>query len=41
MLNSRKFSFVVVTASKGGEGKTVVESDAEVTYSGKRVTVKL
>jgi alpha-D-xyloside xylohydrolase len=41
MLNSRKFSFVIVTASKGGEGKTVVEPDAEVTYSGKKVTVKL
>ncbi|HEX6431764.1 MAG TPA: TIM-barrel domain-containing protein [Niastella sp.] len=41
MLNSRKFSFVVVTASKGGEGNTVVESDAEVTYTGKKVTVKL
>jgi len=41
MLNSRKFSFVLVTASKGGEGITVVEPDAEVTYSGKKVTVKL
>lgn len=41
MLTSRKFSFVVVTASKGGEGKTVVEADAEVTYTGKKVTVTL
>jgi hypothetical protein len=37
MLNNRKFSFVIVTASRGGEGKTVVEPDAEVTYSGKKV----
>jgi alpha-D-xyloside xylohydrolase len=41
MLSSRKFSFVVVTAYKGGEGNTVVKPDAEVTYSGKKVTVKL
>jgi alpha-D-xyloside xylohydrolase len=41
MLNSRKFSFVIVTPSKGGEGKTVVEPDAEVIYSGKKVIVNL
>jgi alpha-D-xyloside xylohydrolase len=41
MLNSRKFNFVVVTASKGGESTTVVAPDAEVIYSGKKVTVKL
>jgi alpha-D-xyloside xylohydrolase len=41
MLNSRKFSFVVVTAAKGGEGNTVVEPDAELIYSGKKVIVKL
>jgi alpha-D-xyloside xylohydrolase len=41
MLGSRKFSVVVVTPSKGGEGKTVVAPDAEVNYSGKKMIVKL
>jgi alpha-D-xyloside xylohydrolase len=41
MTDSRTFSFVIVTASKGGEGNTVVKPDAEVTYSGKKVIVKL
>jgi alpha-D-xyloside xylohydrolase len=41
MPDNRKFSFVVVTASKGGEGKTVVEPDAAINYSGKKIAIKL
>jgi alpha-D-xyloside xylohydrolase len=41
MLNSRKFNIVLVTASKGGEEKMVVDPDTVVNYAGKKLTVKL
>jgi alpha-D-xyloside xylohydrolase len=41
MLDNRKFNIVLVTTSKGGEEKTVVDPDMVVNYAGKKLTVKL
>lgn len=40
MLDSRKFTFIIVNSSKGGEMNIAAQPDKEVTYSGKRLTVK-
>jgi len=40
MLDSRKFNIVIVNASKGGGENMVTQPDKEISYSGKKMTVK-
>jgi alpha-D-xyloside xylohydrolase len=40
MLNSRKLNIVMVSANKGSGENPVAQPDKEITYSGKKVTVK-
>jgi alpha-D-xyloside xylohydrolase len=40
MLDSRKFNIVIVNAKKGGGENIVAEPDKEITYAGKKLTVK-
>jgi alpha-D-xyloside xylohydrolase len=41
MLDSRKFNIVIVNRGKGGGENTVSEPDKVITYTGKKVTVKI
>ena len=40
MLDSRKFNIVLVDINKGGGENLVAQPDKEITYSGKKLTVK-
>ena len=40
MLDSRKFNIAIVGANKAGGENTVAQPDKEITYSGKKLTVK-
>jgi alpha-D-xyloside xylohydrolase len=40
MLDSRRFNIVVVSASKGGAKNMTTQPDKEITYSGKKLSIK-
>jgi alpha-D-xyloside xylohydrolase len=41
MLKNRKFNIVLVTTAKGGGGNLVSQPDKVVSYTGKKLSVKL
>ena len=41
MLESRKFNITIINTSKGGQSQRITKPDQQVTYSGKKIQIKL